>query len=77
MRRAFLACVQLGLHTPKLIYSVERSLRRALGDVASSLAHRISTMDYSFPKPGTTEPAPKQFVETRVDNQGCGVAYHQ
>jgi hypothetical protein len=35
----------------------------------------VATIDYTFPKPGTVEPAPKQFLETRVGNQGCGVAY--
>jgi len=37
----------------------------------------VGTIDYSFPKPGTTDPVPKQFLETRVGNQGCGVAYYK
>ena len=53
-----------------------------MGQRAYDIAHTtpqesVRTMDYSFPKPGTTEPASKQFLETRVDNQGCGVAYYQ
>jgi hypothetical protein len=35
----------------------------------------IATVDYSFPKPGKTERVPKQFIETRIGNEGCGVAY--
>ena len=35
----------------------------------------VTTIDYSFPKPGTTEPATKQIVQTRIGNQGCGVTY--
>ena len=51
--------------------------RRAYDMVQSAPQESVLTMDYSFPKPGTTEPAAKQFLETRVDNQGCGVAYYQ
>ena len=35
----------------------------------------IATVDYSFPKPGKTERVPKQFIATRIGNEGCGVAY--
>jgi hypothetical protein len=35
------------------------------------------TIDYKFPKPGTTEPVAKQTVETRIGNQGCGVTYYK
>jgi cytochrome c len=37
----------------------------------------IVTIDYKFPKPGTTEPVAKQTVETRIGNQGCGVTYYK
>ncbi len=37
----------------------------------------VAMMDYTFPKPGTTEPAPKQSLESRVGNQGCAVAYYK
>jgi hypothetical protein len=51
--------------------------QRAYDTVQNMPQESVRTMDYSFPKPGTTEPAPKQFLETRVNNQGCGVAYYQ
>ena len=35
----------------------------------------IATVDYSFPKPAKTERVPKQFIETRIGNEACGVAY--
>jgi hypothetical protein len=35
----------------------------------------IATVDYSFPKPGKTERVPKQFIEMRVGDEACGVAY--
>ena len=30
----------------------------------------VATVDYNFPKPGTTEPLPKQSFVTRVGDQG-------
>jgi cytochrome c len=37
----------------------------------------VATVDYNFPKPGTTEPVPKQSFVTRVAGQGCGVGYYK
>jgi hypothetical protein len=37
----------------------------------------LVTIDYKFPKPGTIEPVPKQTLETRIGNQGCGVTYYK
>jgi cytochrome c len=37
----------------------------------------ISTVSYNFPKPGTTEPVPKESYVTQVGNQGCGVGYYK
>ena len=37
----------------------------------------LVTIDYKFPKPDTTEPVPKQTLETRIGNQGCGVTYYK
>jgi signal transduction histidine kinase len=37
----------------------------------------ITTVDYDFPKPGTTEPVPKESYVTRVGNEGCGVGYYK
>ena len=51
--------------------------QRAYDTIQSAPRESVRTMDYSFPKPGTTEPSPKQFLETRVGDQGCGVAYYR
>ena len=40
-------------------------------------AGTISTVSYQFPKPGTTDPVPKESYVTRVGNQGCGVGYYK
>ncbi len=36
----------------------------------------IATIDYKFPRPGSTAPVPKQMYLTRVRSQGCGVSYY-
>jgi Single Cache domain 2 len=37
----------------------------------------VTTVSYEFPKPGTTDPVPKESYITRVANQGCGVGYYK
>jgi cytochrome c len=37
----------------------------------------VSTVDYKFPKPGTTEPVPKESYVTRIGDEGCGVGYYK
>jgi cytochrome c len=37
----------------------------------------VSTVDYIFPKPGTTEPVPKESYVTRIGDEGCGVGYYK
>ena len=40
-------------------------------------ADTITTVAYSFPRPGTTNPVPKESYVTRVGNEGCGVGYYK
>lgn len=35
------------------------------------------TVDYNFPKPGTTNPVPKELFIFRVGGEGCGVGYYK
>jgi hypothetical protein len=37
----------------------------------------VATIDYSYPRPGTIEPVPKQSFITRVGDEGCGVGYYK
>jgi signal transduction histidine kinase len=37
----------------------------------------IVTVDYDFPKPGTTEPVPKESFVAQVGDLGCGVGYYR
>jgi cytochrome c len=45
--------------------------------VAAMKEGTVSTVSYNFPKPGTTEPVPKESFVTQVGNQGCGVGYYK
>jgi len=47
--------------------------QRIFDTINKSSGGTVLTVDYNFPKPGTTEPVPKQSFVTKVDNQGCGV----
>jgi hypothetical protein len=49
--------------------------QRAFDAIQGAPEGAVSTMDYSFPKSG--KPAVKQSLETRIGNQGCGVAYYK
>ena len=37
----------------------------------------VTTVAYNFPKPGTTEPVPKEAYITKVGTQGCGVGFYK
>ena len=37
----------------------------------------IATVDYNYPKPGTTAPVPKEAYVSRVGDEGCGVGYYK
>ena len=51
--------------------------QRAFEAVQKSPEGSVITIDYLFPKPDTTEPVPKQTLETRIGSQGCGVTYYK
>jgi signal transduction histidine kinase len=38
---------------------------------------KVTPVDYMFPKPGTTNPVPKQSFVTKVGDLGCGVGYYK
>ena len=37
----------------------------------------VTAVTYNFPKPGMTDPSPKESFVTRVGDQGCGVGYYK
>jgi signal transduction histidine kinase len=51
--------------------------QRAYDAIKSSAPGSVVTVQYSYPRPGTTEPVPKESFMTRVGDQGCGVGYYK
>ena len=49
--------------------------QRAFDAIQNAPEGTVATMDYNFPKSG--KPALKQSLETRIGDQGCGVAYYK
>jgi hypothetical protein len=49
--------------------------QRAFDEIQNTPEGGVATMEYNFPKSG--KPALKQSLETRIGNQGCGVAYYK
>jgi hypothetical protein len=49
--------------------------QRAYDVVAGAGEGDFVSIDYSFPKPGSKQPATKQSLETRIGKQACGVSY--
>jgi cytochrome c len=70
---------------PALIGTDARALKadddpfgqRIYDTLKSTSPGTIGTVDYKFPKPGTTEYVPKESFVTRVGDQGCGVGYYK
>ena len=51
--------------------------QRIFDTINKSSGGNVLTVDYNFPKPGTTEPIPKKSFVAKVGNQGCGVGYYK
>jgi hypothetical protein len=63
----------------RLLWEMDGSpLGQRIFDAANSTNDStIVTVSYNFPKPGTTNPVPKESYVTRVGNQACGVGYYK
>jgi cytochrome c len=67
---------------PALMGTDSRALKvngQPVGEMVFNAAKEgtVTTVDYNFPKPGTTQPVPKESYVTRVGNEGCGVGYYK
>ncbi len=70
---------------PALIGTDARALKlkddpfgqRAYDAIKNSAPGSVVTVQYSYPRPGTTEPVPKESFMTRVGDQGYGVGYYK
>jgi hypothetical protein len=67
----------LGIDVRTLTLKDDPIGQRTYDAVQNSPEGRVVTTDYNFPKPGTTEPVPKQTFQTHVGKQGCGVTYYK
>jgi hypothetical protein len=51
--------------------------QRGYDQLAGSAEGTVAMLEYYFPKPGASEPVPKQSFTERVGDQGCGVGYYK
>lgn len=51
--------------------------QRVYDAIKNSAPGSIVAVQYSYPRPGTTEPVPKESFMTRFGDQGCGVGYYK
>jgi len=51
--------------------------QRIFDTINKSSGGSVLTVDYNFPRPGTTEPVPKLSFVTKVGKQGCAVGYYK
>lgn len=51
--------------------------QRVYDAIKNSAPGSIVAVQYSYPRPGTTEPVPKESFVTRIGDQGCGVGYYK
>jgi hypothetical protein len=67
----------LGVDIRTLDYDGDPLGKRAFDGAVSSPPGTFATVDYNFPKPGGSVSAPMQFLEMRLDDEACGVAYYK
>jgi hypothetical protein len=72
---AYQSSLMLGADVRELKLEKDPIGQRAYDVVAGAAEGDVVSIDYSFPKPGTKQPATKQSLETRIGNQACGVSY--
>jgi hypothetical protein len=72
---AFPGSGMIGLDVRTFKFGDDPIGQRAFDAIQSNPEGAVATMDYNFPKSG--KPALKQSLETRIGNQGCGVAYYK
>jgi signal transduction histidine kinase len=67
----------------KLIGTDVRTLKDKKGEpfgekiYQAAKADAVTAVDYVFPKPGGTEPVPKESFVTKIKDQGCAVGYYK
>ena len=72
---AYLGPALLGVDIRTLTLNDDPIGQRTYDAIHEAPQDTIATVDYSFPKPGMTDRVQKQFIETHIGNEACGVAY--
>ena len=72
---AYQSPLMLGTNVRDLKLDKDAIGQRAYDVVAKAPEGDVVSIDFSFPKPGSKQPATKQSLETRIGNQACGVSY--
>jgi hypothetical protein len=72
---AYQTPLMLGTDVRELKLEKDPIGQRAYDVVAGAGEGDVVSIDYTFPKPGSKQPATKQSLETRIGNQACGVSY--
>ena len=72
---AYQSPLMLGTDVRELMLDKDPIGQRAYDAVAKAAEGDVVSVDYSFPKPGSKQPAAKQSLLTRIANQACGVSY--
>ncbi len=74
---AYSSPVLLNTDVRTLVFNDDPIGQRAYEAIKNSPEGSVTTTDYKFTKPGTTEPVSKQILQTRIGNQSCGVTYYE
>jgi hypothetical protein len=72
---AYQSELMLGTDVRDLMLDKDPIGQRAYDAVAKAAEGDIISIDFSFPKPGSKQPATKQSLQTRIGNQACGVSF--
>ena len=72
---AYQSELMLGTDVRELMLDKDPIGQRAYDAVAKAAEGDITSIDFSFPKPGSKQPATKQSLQTRIGNQPGGVSF--
>ncbi len=72
---AYQSPLMLGTDVRELKLEKDPIGQRAYDLVTGASQGDVVSFDYSFPKPGSKQPATKQSLETHIGKQACGVSY--
>ena len=72
---AYQSALMLGTDVRELMLDKDPIGQRAYDAVAKVGEGDVVSIDFSFPKPGSKQPATKQSLQTRIGNQACGVSF--